>query len=104
MSVLPLGAGRTGWQVAFERAVGMVHWDRDHSLLLGSQALVEDTSNDTVVMVSERKRPEGHSRRASWRRCTSSWGESRVIKVKDPRSGEKTGAELQSSWGPVLMG
>lgn len=39
---------------AFDRAVGTLSWDRDHSLVLGSQVLVDDTRQDTVVMVSER--------------------------------------------------
>lgn len=40
---------------AFERAVGTLSWDRDHSLVLGNQVLVDETSEDTVVMVSDRE-------------------------------------------------
>jgi hypothetical protein len=40
---------------AIDRAVGTLIWDRDHSLVLGSQVLVGDTRQDTVVMVSGKR-------------------------------------------------
>lgn len=38
---------------AFERAVGTLSWDRDHSLASGNHVLVDETSEDTAVMVSD---------------------------------------------------
>lgn len=35
--------------------MGTLSWDRDHGLVLGNKALVDETSEDMVVMVSDRE-------------------------------------------------
>lgn len=82
LSALPLGAIKAGWQwlgysqpqiqgwigrfssgvrtlvsgsQAFEGAMGTLSWDRDHGLVLGNKALVDETREYTVVMVSDRE-------------------------------------------------